>query len=199
VTRANFHGVSRRSPINDEKEIYFQSGKKFLRNMITISINAFMILLLIGIIVGMIQLRIFLAFIWTNEGQTLKFMSTTIPSVVNTIVIMIFNFVYTELAYRLTNFENHKTYSAYERALIIKTFIFQFLNQFNMLFYIAFVKKQFVGCLDTNRLGVYTLSKENSCANELANLERSILITMLIKNFINFGIPFAMKLLSDFK
>lgn len=68
-----------------------------------------------------------------------------------------------------------------------------------MLFYIAFVKKSFVGCLDTNSEGVYSVSKSNSCANELANFERSILIIMLIKNFINFGIPFAMKLLNDYK
>jgi hypothetical protein len=37
---------------------------------------------------------------------------------------MIFNQIYAELAYWLTNFENHKTYTTYERALIIKTFIF---------------------------------------------------------------------------
>jgi len=68
-----------------------------------------------------------------------------------------------------------------------------------MLFYIAFVKKSFVGCLDTNKEGVYGVSRENSCANELANFEWSILIIMLIWNFINFGIPFVMKQLNDYK
>jgi len=73
-----------------------------------------MILILIGVIAAMIELRIVLWEVWSDKGSTLKFMSTTIPSVVNTVVIMIFNIIYAELAYRLTNFENHKTYSEYE-------------------------------------------------------------------------------------
>ena len=77
-----------------------------------------------GVIAGMITLRIVLWNAWSDKGYTLKFLSTTIPSVVNSVIIIVLNQVYAELAYRLTNFENHKTYTRYEWALIIKTFVF---------------------------------------------------------------------------
>lgn len=50
-----------------------------------------MIGILIAVIAAMIELRIVFHEIWSDKGSTLKFMSTTIPSIVNTIVIMVFN------------------------------------------------------------------------------------------------------------
>lgn len=124
ITWADFKGIYWRSPVDDSKEMYFPYHSKIVWLLITISINLVMLAILCGIIAGMIELRIVFWLIWSDKGSTLKFLSTTIPSVVNTVVIMIFNQIYAELAYWLTNFENHKTYTTYERALIIKTFIF---------------------------------------------------------------------------
>lgn len=68
----------------------------------------------------------------------------------------------------LTNFENHKSQTVYEKSLIFKTWTFSFLNNFLMLLYIAFIKWNIDGCLDTDANGVYTLNQNNLCANELA-------------------------------
>ena len=52
-----------------------------------------------------------------------------------------FNYqVYEKLAYILTNWENHRTQTAYDDALIIKLFAFQFVNNYASLIYIAFFK-----------------------------------------------------------
>lgn len=48
--------------------------------------------------------------------------------------------VYRKVAKRLTDWENHRTESEYENALILKNFIFQFVNSYISLFYIAFLK-----------------------------------------------------------
>ena len=50
------------------------------------------------------------------------------------------NAAYERVAINLTDAENHRTETAYEDALIAKTFSFQFVNSFTSLFYVAFIK-----------------------------------------------------------
>ena len=51
------------------------------------------------------------------------------------------SYVYSGIATRLNDAENHRTDTAFEDALIAKTFVFQFVNSFASLFYIAFIKE----------------------------------------------------------
>ena len=44
------------------------------------------------------------------------------------------NSVYTRLAVQLTKWENHQFVSEFDRALILKTFLFQFFNQYLAVF-----------------------------------------------------------------
>ena len=44
------------------------------------------------------------------------------------------------MAERLNDWENHRTASAYENSLILKSFGFQFVNSYVSFFYIAFFK-----------------------------------------------------------
>lgn len=57
------------------------------------------------------------------------------------------NYIYSLVAVRLNDWENHRTQTEYEDALIIKTFCFQFINSYISLFYIAFLKASQVGLL----------------------------------------------------
>jgi len=59
-------------------------------------------------------------------------------SIVNAVAIIILNMVYFKIAVALNNWENHRTDTDYEDALIAKTFVFQFVNSYIMLYYIAF-------------------------------------------------------------
>jgi hypothetical protein len=49
--------------------------------------------------------------------------------------------VYDKIARKLTNFENHKTETEFENALIAKKFLFDFVNSYSGLFYIALIKQ----------------------------------------------------------
>ena len=54
---------------------------------------------------------------------------------------MILGFIYEKIAYVLTNWENHRTQTAYDDSLVIKLFSFQFVNNYASLIYIAFFKE----------------------------------------------------------
>jgi len=53
--------------------------------------------------------------------------------------ITLFNIVYAARAIQLTDNENHRTDTLYEDALIVKLFVFQFINSYTSFFFIAFI------------------------------------------------------------
>lgn len=62
-----------------------------------------------------------------------------IPVIVQSILIAIFSWAYEKLATFLTEQENHRTRSQYDRHRVMKLMIFEIVNNFFSLFYIAFV------------------------------------------------------------
>lgn len=92
-----------------------------------------------------------------------------IASIANAVQIQVMNMIYGDVAIKLTNFENHRTDTEYEDSLIGKTFVFQFVNSFASLFYIAFVKP-FIITLDPCII---------SCMSELQTTLGTIFITRL--------------------
>ncbi|KAF6017966.1 hypothetical protein EB796_023726 [Bugula neritina] len=79
--------------------------------------------------------------IWDADSPLYCFLVTTIgSSVLNAVAILILGKIYEKLAHILTDWENHRTGSAYRNALIIKLFAFQFANCYSSLYYIAFFR-----------------------------------------------------------
>ena len=70
--------------------------------------------------------------------------AATIGSVIggacNSLFISVTNYGYAIVAARLNDWENHRTPTEHEDALIVKTFCFQFINSYISLFYVAFIK-----------------------------------------------------------
>jgi hypothetical protein len=64
-----------------------------------------------------------------------------IGSIIGAVLIIIFNILYGKLAVLLADWENHRTDTEYQDSLITKTFLFQFVNTFASLYYIAFGKR----------------------------------------------------------
>ncbi|XP_044726729.1 anoctamin-10 isoform X2 [Chrysoperla carnea] len=62
-----------------------------------------------------------------------------LPSVIYAALVYVMNFYYRKLATRLTEWENHRTQSQYDRHRVTKLLLFEFVNNFMALFYIAFV------------------------------------------------------------
>jgi len=58
----------------------------------------------------------------------------------NAAAIMILNKIYRSVAVRMNEWENHRTESEYMDNLLFKIFLFQFVNSYTSLYYIAFFK-----------------------------------------------------------
>lgn len=59
-------------------------------------------------------------------------------SIMNLVLIVVAGAVYNQIAHWLNDVENHRTPTEYNDALIIKTFLFESLNNYMVLFYIAY-------------------------------------------------------------
>lgn len=81
------------------------------------------------------------------------------------------NAIYGSIAIALNDYENHRTDTQYEDALIAKTFIFQYVNSFASLFYISFIKPYM-------QVRLFTLDLLTPCAYKLrkARLEKALLM-----------------------
>lgn len=100
--------------------------------------------------------------------------------IINGAFIVIFNQLYNNLAIWLTNWENHRTESAWENALVIKKFCFQFVNSYISLYYIAFVKEHVSECL------------EDDCVYELGyQLAFIFLLQIFWGQFQEIGLPWV--------
>lgn len=62
-----------------------------------------------------------------------------LPSILYTALVHIMNMYYKKLATYLTEWENHRTQSQFDRHRVTKLVLFEFVNNFMSLFYIAFV------------------------------------------------------------
>lgn len=64
-----------------------------------------------------------------------------VPCIVQSLLISVFSWAYEKLATFLTDLENHRTRSQFDRHRVNKLIIFEIVNNFFSLFYIAFVLK----------------------------------------------------------
>ncbi len=102
----------------------------------------------------------------------------------NAVQIQILNAIYGYIAIALNDYENHRTDTEYEDALIAKTFMFQYVNSFASLFYISFVKP-YTGSIDPC-LG--------SCMQELqAGLGTIFLTRLATGSILKLAIPYFMQ------
>jgi hypothetical protein len=92
--------------------------------------------------------------------------------------INVFNIAYNIIARKLTNAENHETIQEYNSSLILKLFIFRFVNSYFNLFEIAFLKEK-------------EKCQRHSCMSELGYRLMVIFSISLVFNFIEIGKPWV--------
>ena len=86
---------------------------------------------------------------WENEDKVQYVVF--IYSIINALIILALDIIFKPIAMCLTKYENLKSKQMFEYSYVIKLSIFKALNNFGSLIYIAFAKKEHVGCiLDSN-------------------------------------------------
>jgi hypothetical protein len=178
--------------INGKEMLYFPRND--FRTRIALSLTAIMafVLLVIGVITGIYLLRYFVQ-------SSLGNITTIIAAVLNVIEILSLNFVYQHIAIKLTNQENHRTDTEYEDALIIKVFVFQFINSYASLFFLAFIASSLPSAHLSNVSSGTTSSEHQrgqcgdiNCMRPLAlSLGLIIVARMLFKNFMDLLLPYV--------
>eukprot|EP00004_Rigifila_ramosa_P014061 TRINITY_DN3168_c0_g1_i2.p1 TRINITY_DN3168_c0_g1~~TRINITY_DN3168_c0_g1_i2.p1 ORF type:complete len:348 (-),score=70.21 TRINITY_DN3168_c0_g1_i2:26-1069(-) len=82
--------------------------------------------------------------------------------------------IYGGVARKLTDWENHRTQTEWDDALISKSFVFQFVNSYGTLFYIAFWKK------NAKIFGFDDHCVNGDCIKELYSQLIALMITRLV-------------------
>ena len=86
-----------------------------------------------------------------------------LAGVLNLFIIVVFGGLYQSLAEKLTDWENHRTQTEWDDALTVKSFMFQFVNNYFTLFYIA-ILRQF-----PNPFGPANPCQESSCMDDITS------------------------------
>ncbi|XP_056376198.1 anoctamin-10 isoform X1 [Hyla sarda] len=138
--RSGFHGVLGINPITGKREPTYSSLKRQLR-IYLVSVPFVCLSLYFAIYVMMIYFDLEDWAIRYNHEQQSTFSSFLlfVPSIIYAIVIEILNRIYRYAAEFLTNYENHRLESSHQNHLILKVLVFNIVNCFASLFYIAFV------------------------------------------------------------
>ncbi|XP_068760659.1 anoctamin-4-like [Montipora capricornis] len=175
-------------------------ARRARRFSVVFSLVAFMIALVIAAVIGVVVFRAaaFAVLTGSQDGKVQKrarILTTGLAASINLIAITILKYAYNKLAVWLTNWENPATFSSYEDSFTMKMALFQFVNTFSSIIYIAFFKSEIiVGSPGryTRVLGKYRLNgcSEQGCFLELAIQIAIIMIGMhLVGNVIEIGIP----------
>lgn len=141
--RPQYYGtVMKRDPVTGEDISFYPFIRRFFKMSGSFGIMLFMICLVLASVVAVIIYRVIAREdLFKERGQVGQLMASVTSTFINTLSIMIMGKVYQKLAVILTEWENHRTQTSYEDALIIKLFGFQFVNSYTSLFYIAFFRQ----------------------------------------------------------
>ena len=170
--RSDFNGELVKNPITQKLERTFSKKQKVFRMVLSYLSSFFMVGL---IIVLTSSLFIYRGILLQGDKNS---WGPTLVAVLNTLQIYLMNFVYNIVAVKLNNWENHKTESNYENALVVKKVGFQFVNYYISLFYIAFFKEYVEGCNGAD------------CMGELNFNLWVMFILNMVFNVVELGIPF---------
>lgn len=174
--RVLFEGIDTKSPVTGETIKYFPTAEKKRRQSIVQAIIFSMIMGVIATVAG-----IFFFQWWVSQPANAALLTirgfnlgSIIASMANAIVIGVLNAMYGGNAVALNDWENHRTDTNYEDALISKIFVFTLVNSFAALTYVSFIK-YFLGfnCI------------KNNCIGDVATTLSTIFLTALITRAIN--------------
>ncbi|CAG4978593.1 unnamed protein product [Colias eurytheme] len=192
----------RTNPVTREKEPFLPPWQKTMRYVATSSAVLFMIVVVMGAVLGTIIYRIsMVSVIYGGSGFFLKkhakIFTAMTAALINLIIIMILTRIYAKIALYLTNLENPRTHTEYEDSYTFKIFFFEFINFYSSLIYIAFFKGRFYDYPgdDQARKSEFFKLKGDICdpAGCLSELCIQLAIIMIGKqcfnNFVELGYP----------
>ncbi|XP_075727736.1 anoctamin-4-like isoform X2 [Rhipicephalus microplus] len=190
--------VYKLNPVTMRYEPYVPFWEKMIRISGANSIVLFMLCLVICTVFGIIAYRIILVALLSRDQswRALAHVTTAVTaSMLNLVIILLMNRVYSRIATRLTDIERPRTQREYEDSFTFKMFLFTFLNTYSSLIYIAFFKGRFSGHPGKEgTLFGYSLDKcEGGCLYEVCVQLAIVMVgKQVINNIQEIGQPLVM-------
>ncbi|KAK7147824.1 hypothetical protein R3I94_010375 [Phoxinus phoxinus] len=143
--RPGFHGALGINPVTEREEPVYSSSKRQLR-IYLVSVPFVLLCLYLSFYVMMVyfDMENWAISIYTENPNVASGILMFVPSIIYAVVIEIMNLLYRYAAEFLTNWENHRLESSFQNHLVLKVLVFNFVNCFASLFYIAFVMQDMV-------------------------------------------------------
>ncbi|XP_031568344.1 anoctamin-7-like isoform X3 [Actinia tenebrosa] len=177
-----------RNPVTGILEPHFPDEKRKPRLLSGIAIVITMVSLVLVFMVGVIVYKLLVYRPLARNKSTRKYalqIANSTGAFVNLTIIMILSRVYERVALALTHWEMHRTQTEYEDNLTFKVFVFQFVNFYSSIFYIAFFKGKLVGYPGHYRRLFGLRQEECSPGGCLMELAQQLVIIMVGKQMIN--------------
>ncbi|XP_077455911.1 anoctamin-10 isoform X3 [Stigmatopora argus] len=143
--RPGFHGILGFNPVTGREEPVYPNYKRQLR-IYLVSLPFVLLCLYLSLYVMMIyfQMEGWVLMLYDRDPTFCTKLFLYIPSIIYAMVIEVMNLIYRYAAELLTEWENHRLESSYQNHLVLKVLVFNFLNCFASLFYIAFIMQDIV-------------------------------------------------------
>ena len=189
-------------PDPDTGKIVFRAKrmKQNRRFAVVASVVTFMICLVLAVVIGIVVFRAAVfATLSSSSEQTVQssaqILTTGIAACINLVAITVLKYAYNKIAVWLTNWENPKTRTIYEDNFTTKMALFQFVNTFSSIIYIAFFKSDLIVGTPGRYTRVFGKYRLEGCSEEGCFLELAIQIAILmiglqiVSNILEVGIP----------
>ncbi|XP_059479818.1 anoctamin-4-like [Neocloeon triangulifer] len=136
------------NPVTGRREPFLTFLDRSRRVVASGSVVIFMVCIVMCAVVGTILYRITAVAVLYRNGdffmkRNAKLITSMSAAVINLIIIVLLTRFYHRLALWLTNLENPRTQTEYEDSFTFKIFVFEFMNFYSSLIYIAFFKGRF--------------------------------------------------------
>jgi hypothetical protein len=138
------------NPITMMTEPFMPLSEQIPKLSASISTVVFMVCVVVMAVVAVIVYRTFVGFqVHSSSSESIRkngsLITSATASFLSLVVIQILSRVYQKLAIFLTDYECPRTETQYEDSYTMKMFVFQFVNYYSAIFYVAFFKGRFVG------------------------------------------------------
>ncbi|CAL8273007.1 unnamed protein product [Arctogadus glacialis] len=135
--RPQFRGVKRCSPVTGCEEYFYPAWRRLLfRWLVSLPVCLLCLCVVFLAMLVCFELQEFVMGI-----KEMPRLARFIPKIMLAITVSACDEVYRKIAFWLNDMENYRLQSAYEKHLIIKMVLFQFVNSYLSLFYIGFYLK----------------------------------------------------------
>lgn len=198
--------TKRINPVTKKAEPYLPPHQKAIKLVWAYSFVLFMLIVVLATVIAVMAYRalmIPLFYKWSRNagsvaGQDLSSYSslyvTCSATAINLICIVILNKLYFHVAKWLTDMECPRTFTDYEDSFTFKIFLFQFINYYASLFYLAFFKGKFYTDPRTNSGFAGDECDASGCFYELSlNLIIIMVGKQILNNFMEMAFPYLKK------